>query len=116
MSPRTLPIVNWKTITARLKAANGSVSSGNERATRMATRTLLRLDAAWSARTRTRRRLWALGTPQLRAMLAATWSWTQAYVAARPFSSEIDGAHPSRSRMSVLSLLRPRTPCGASSL
>ena len=33
-----------------------------------------------------------------------------------PSMSVMDGAQPSRSLMSVLSLLRPRTPFGASSL
>lgn len=43
-------------------------------------------------------------------------SWIQAYVFASPASSGIDGSQPSFSRISVLSLLRPRTPSGASSL
>ena len=46
ISPRTLPTVNWKTMIASAKAANGSVSSGKERATSTATTTLLRLEAA----------------------------------------------------------------------
>src|SRR5271165_1533758 len=35
-----------------------------------------------------------------------------AYVTARPSSSEILGSHPSTRRSWLLSLLRPRTPCG----
>jgi len=34
-------------------------------------------------------------------------------VFASPSSSEIDGSQPSFSRISVLSLFLPRTPCGA---
>ncbi len=43
---------------------------------------------------------------------SSIWPLIHEYVTLRPSSSLIEGAQPSFSRMSWLSLLRPRTPSG----
>ncbi len=46
--------------------------------------------------------------------LAVICAWIHRYVRSIPSASGTPGSQPRRSRISVLSLLRPRTPCGAS--